>query len=246
MLVILGQTRNPLMFDILCELEHRRALKANRRALRGLFLCMFLSFLFGFAYHSAAAAADSPSQSVASAGAGSHFAIADFDGDRRLDFASVQAGASSSGTANYSIQLRLTTAGRQSIQLLAPAGGLSIEARDVNGDSAIDLVLTTAWFRHPVAIFLNNGHGGFSRAEPAGFPGAFSASKTNWLSTTKLATDAVGVPTQSGPSICAEERDSPHERSPEGFVPSASAGFPVNSFLISRAGRAPPFEVSHL
>jgi hypothetical protein len=246
MLVVLAQTRNLLMSDIVRQLDHRRVHKDSRRALRGLLLCICLSLTLGFAGHSAAGATDIPSQPVASAGAGSHFAIADFDGDCRPDLASVQGGANRSGTAHYWIQLRLTTAGRQSIQLLAPAGGLSIEARDVNGDNAIDLVLTTVWFKHPVAIFLNNGHGGFSRAEPAAFPGAFRAPNTNWLSTTNLATDAIGVPTQSGPSLCAEQRDSLQERSPAEFVPPSSAGFPVNSFLISRAGRAPPSEVPHL
>src|SRR5271170_3994083 len=66
------------------------------------------------------------------------------------------------GRTNYSVQLHLSSVGQHSIQLVAPAGGLQIEARDVNGDDAIDLVLTTAWLKQPVAIFLNDGHGSFS------------------------------------------------------------------------------------
>jgi hypothetical protein len=237
-----------MMFDIARKVDRQKDLRNKRRALRGLFLWISLSLLFGSAGQGAAEAANTENRPVASGGTGSRFAIADFDGDRRPDLARVQAGAASdaSGTADYSIQLQLTAAGPESIQFLAPAGGLEIEARDVNGDHAIDLVLTTAWFKHPVAIFINDGHGSFSRAEPAAFPGAFSESRTNWLSTTILATDVAGVPTQSSASICADQQHSPHERSPARFVPLCNPGFQVSPFLVSQAGRAPPFELPHL
>lgn len=160
--------------------------------------------------------------------------------------ASVQAGANIAGSTNYRIHLELSAVGQQSIQLVAPAGGLLIEARDVNGDHALDLVLTTAWFRQPVAIFLNDGHGGFSRSEPTSFPGAFSESNTNWVSITNLVTDAVGVPPQSGSGIYATRKDLLHDRSPAGSIPPSTVGFPVNHFAVSQPGRAPPFEVPHL
>jgi hypothetical protein len=171
--------------------------------------------------------------------------IADFDGDLRSDLASVQSGLTSYGTTDYCIQLQLTAAGHQSIRLFAPAGGLRIEARDVNGDHAVDLVLATAWSNQPVAIFLNDGHGSFSRVEPTAFPGAFSDSKTNLASDSNLAKDTVGVPPQSGAGIHTEEKDLIHEVSKAELIPPSSVGFPVSPFLISHAGRAPPLEVSH-
>jgi hypothetical protein len=108
------------------------------------------------------------------------FAVADFDGDVRPDLATIESGSNHAGATDYWVQLRLTTAGHQSIRLLAPAGGLWIEARDVNGDQAVDLVLTTAWFNQPVAILLNDGHGRFSRVQPATFSAAFGDSGPDW------------------------------------------------------------------
>jgi hypothetical protein len=205
-----------------------------------------LLFFLGLVGGSAAAGVNVQIPSVTSLGSGPQFAIADFDGDFRPDFVSIQAGAIIPGGANYWIQLQLTSAGRQSIELVAPAGGLLIEARDVNGDHAVDLVLATAWFRQPVAIFLNDGHGSFSRAEPTAFPGAFSNSKTNWLSGSNLSTDTVGVPPQSGAGVRTEEKEILRYGLRAGSIQASSAGFPVHPFLVSQPGRAPPSEVFYL
>ncbi len=182
---------------------------------------------------------------VTSVGPGPQFAIADFDGDVRPDLASIQAGPNSSGTTNYLIQLQFSAIGRQSIRLVAPAGGLRIEARDVNGDHAVDLILASAWFNQPIAVLLNNGHGSFSRAEPAAFPGAFSESKTMWAPVIYQPAEVFGIPSQSGPGICPVVTCLPHRRSPARPNPPSSSGFLVSLFLISHAGRAPPSEVPH-
>jgi hypothetical protein len=203
-------------------------------------------FLCGLAGHGTSNAAQTASGRVTAAGPGLRFAIADFDGDLHPDLATVQAGHSIAGASNYRIQLQLSAAGRQSIQVDAPAGGLLIEARDVNGDLSVDLVLTTIPFRQPVAVLLNDGHGRFSLSAPTAFPGAFSESKADWASAPNLATDAVGVPPQLDAGICTERNNLLPYRSPSGFVPPPSAGFPVSPFLFSQAGRAPPSEVSHL
>jgi len=221
-----------------------RARRTPRNSILGASVLLLLLGLIGGG--GAAANTDIQNQPVTAAGPGLPFAIADFDGDTRPDLASVQSSASGSSNTNYRIQLQLSETGRQSIELVAPAGGLRIEARDVNGDHAVDLVLTTAWFREPVAIYLNDGHGRFSRAEPDAFPGAFSGSKTNWTSTADLAADAVGVPPQSGAGIRTPESDSLHDKTPQRLIPPSSAGFPIRPFLVSQPGRAPPSEVSYL
>jgi hypothetical protein len=182
---------------------------------------------------------------IASPGMGPQFAIADLDDDVRPDLASIQAGGSGSGTSDYWIELQLSTFGHRSIQLVAPAGGLRIEARDVNGDHSVDLVLATAWFGRPVAIFLNDGHGSFSQVESTTFPEAFSESKTNWESASIKAIEALGIPPQSQSSFCSEAKSSNRRRSSTGRFAPLSSAFLVSPLLISQAGRAPPSEVPH-
>jgi len=207
---------------------------------RSLFLLFFAGLLGG-----AAAAADVPIAHAASLGTDLSFSIGDFDGDSKPDLASVQAGKGDLTRTDYWVQLQLSVAGRQSFQIVAPTGGLQIVSRDVNGDHALDLVLTTRWLRQPVAILLNDGHGNFSRVETADFPEAFSESKTSWSSTTDHAIDAVGVPPQSREDICSEAELFLHLRSQARFAPSSDSRFGAGPFLISHLGRAPPFEVSH-
>lgn len=215
----------------------------NCRALRDLFLLISLSVLFGLAGRSTAGAADIQNGPVTSVGPGPQFAIADFDGDLRPDLASIQAGSNSSGTTNYWIQLQLSAVGRQAIRLVAPAGGLQIEARDVNGDHVVDLVLSTAWRRQPVAVLLNNGHGSFSRVEPTEFSGAFTDSTTNWSCSSNQASQAVGIPPQPRSGVCSEATNRSDARRPAESVRASNSGFLLDSFLVVYAGRAPPSEV---
>ena len=113
----------------------------------------------------------------------SAFAIADFDGDRKPDLATVEIqGGSSSSTTRYSIRFRLTAGATQSFGVSAPAGGLQIMARDVNGDDALDLLISTAWLHQQVAVLLNDGHGNFTLAKPSAFPTAVWESAADWES----------------------------------------------------------------
>jgi hypothetical protein len=216
---------------------------ANRRYL--LLRFVVSSLFFGLVFGATPARARAENSPATSLGPGLTFAIADFDGDRHPDFASIEARQNRPGSSDYSIQIDLSEVGRQSIHLVGPVGGLLIEARDVDGDRTIDLVVSTAWRKQPVAIFLNDGHGSFSRAEVAAFPGALSECETKFVSASNPAADALGVSRQAGAGICPEENDSGFERSPACLILFLSAGFPSDSFLTSHSGRAPPCEVRH-
>ena len=207
---------------------------------RSLCLLFFAGLLSG-----AAAAAGVPNAPTISLGTNLSFSVADFDGDSRPDLASVQAGKSDSLRTDYWIQLQLSAAGRQTFRIVAPMGGIQIASRDVNGDNALDLVLTSARLRQPVAILLNDGRGTFSRVDPGAFPEAFSESNASWGSTTDHATDVVGVPPQSRHDICSETDLFLYLRSRSGFTTSSDLRFGIGSFLTLHLGRAPPFEVSH-
>ena len=178
---------------------------AKRLLLR---LLILLSF-FGVVEWNASAKAvvqNSPTRSV---GQGLPFAVADFDGDFRFDLASIEAWPNNSGTTDYWIQLQLSATGRQSIRFVGAPGGLRLEARDVNKDRAVDLVLVGAWSREPVAILLNDGRGGFSRVEPTAFPEAFTNPATTWSSATDQAMGAFDVPLQSRAGACWNPRALP-------------------------------------
>jgi len=205
-----------------------------------LYLLLFVGLLAG-----AASAADAPGAHGASPGRNLSFSVADFDGDSKPDLASVEYGTSDSTRTDYLIQLQLSAAGRQSFRLAAPTGGLQIVARDVNGDHALDLVITTTWLGQPVAILLNDGHGHFSRVDSDAFPGAFRESDIGWNSSTQHQIEAVGVPPQSRDEICLGTAHFLHLRAHTGLAPGARSQFGIGSFLMSHRGRAPPSAVSH-
>jgi hypothetical protein len=224
-------------FDFLAVLRHCRATRRYILA-RALILSLFLVVVGGSAW----AGEDVQNLPAPSVGPGLPFAIADLDGDLRPDFASIQTGSNNSGGTDYWLQLHLA-AGQQSIRLVAPSGGLVIEARTLKGRVAADLVVTTAWFRQPVAIFLNDGHGSFSRAKLTTYYGASCDAGTNWGVASDQSGNAVGVLPQSRTAACLKARSLPNFRQHEYLIPVLSAGFSLGSFQVSHAGRAPPLEV---
>ena len=150
------------------------------RAARGALL--ILCFALAVAARTNAAALPNQS-SNASPAFNSYFAIADFDGDRKPDFATVEVQNGNSGSVTqYSIRFHLTAGASQSFGVSAPAGGLQIVARDVNGDDALDLLVSTAWLHKQVAVLLNDGHGNFTLAKPEAFPAAIWSATTLWAS----------------------------------------------------------------
>jgi len=170
---------------------------------------------------------------------GSRFAVADFDGDVRPDVARIEIGAINSTYENYSVQFDLSSSGRKSIQLFAPQGGLVIEARDVNRDNAVDLVLTTAWLRQPVAVLINDGHGNFSRVEPNEFPGAFNQPRHKLSAPVETQWDSISTP-PSKIAVNIEPCGPLHSRPPTELVFAPSTNFFLSSFPASLFGRAPP------
>jgi hypothetical protein len=222
-------------FGVLVRLSERCA---TRRYF--VFAALILFILLGLPGGNARASADGRNAPVATLGPNLQFAIEDFDGDLRPDIASIQAGQSGISRTDYWIHLQLSAAGRQFILVVGPVGGLAIEARDVNGDRAIDLVLVTAWHREPVAILLNDGHGNFSHVEPTAFPEAFGEPAAGWTPGLGRAIDVVGVAGEPRAGTCAETKARMDAGSHADRVPRLRAGSLLDTLVVAHAGRAPP------
>src|ERR1700679_132859 len=214
----------------------RPAFAAFARTLLLLFLvtCAIAGALARTEPPAATTSADVPRPSCSAVGPGLQFAVADFDGDQRPDLVGVQAGQGSVARTNYWIQLQLSAAGQQTISLVAPSGGLQIAARDVNGDRIPDLILTTTWLSQPVAIFINDGHGTFTRLETSAFPEAFRESRSGWNSSTNLTAEVVGVPPPSRAGVCIAVARLPHAGSKAGAASLSRPEFFSSHFLFSQ------------
>jgi hypothetical protein len=208
---------------------------AERSAI--LWVCLFVS-VCGFTGRAWAKPADAFRVPVTSIGPGLPFAIADFDGDHHPDIAYVGAGQGSLGNS-YCVDFQLSSKGRSCFHLFAPAGGLFVEARDVNGDHAVDLVVSTAWFRQPVAVLLNDGHGSFTAVTPAAFPDAFQQIVAASFCSQQRAENPIGVLAQSRLGVCAGTPRSQPPSVTRFRSPFASAIFLSSDFL-ANPGRDPP------
>lgn len=175
-----------------------------------------------------------------------HFAIADFDGDRIPDLATVQTeGAGSSAHTRYSIRFELTAGLPQIIGVTAPAGGLQIIARDVNGDKMLDLLVSTEWLHQPVAILLNDGHGKFTLCDSAAAREFLCASEESWNPPSMEFKDAAAAVLSRSFAQDAELRaghSSQHQSC--WTLVSANSHRAVFSEAFSSQGRAPPSFVS--
>jgi len=175
----------------------------------------------------------------------SHFAIGDFDGDNQPDLATVQSGLDRSGT-RYWIRLEFGTGLRDGIGVTAPSGGLHITSRDVNGDHFLDLVVSTAWQHHPVAVLLNDGHGKFTLRDPALFPRAVLDCDLSWAPACSDIKDAAAaILTRTFSGACGVDGLAASAHSFRGLVASEDSPDFLCSANGSVFGRAPPC-ISHI
>lgn len=166
-----------------------------------LILCLVL-----FTWHPVAAA---PQRDVvdkdAVGAAGINFAIADFDGDSLPDFASVQPGLAVAAQTSYRIHFSFSLGQQSSFTVTAPTGGLQIASRDVNGDTFLDLIISTRIANEPVAVLLNDGRGNFHLAQREAFAWAIWEARSEWRARTACWDDIAPAMASTGwaARICA-------------------------------------------
>jgi len=173
----------------------------------------------------------------------SQFAFGDFDGDRRSDLATVEIVRVGSLRSRYWISFQLSRGRLQTIGVTAPSGGLALIARDVNGDSALDLVLVTAWRHKPVAVLLNDGTGNFAVADAGKLAINLIPSGSRLGTGSQRIEDRGALPGQSYfRKILAAKRLAP---AAQGLRLSFSGSLDIATslFLSSFSGRAPPLSI---
>lgn len=112
------------------------------------------------------------------------------------------------GAYRYRVDVRLSTDLNTTFDVdSGVAGGLHISARDVDGDRDLDLVITSEFGREPVGIWINDGHGAFTRGRPETYIGSVWQETDHSLETPRRpagTTAAVGFP--AGSSIAEPAR----------------------------------------
>jgi hypothetical protein len=167
-------------------------------------------------------------------------AMADFTGDTHPDLATVEVERFDSSIAHYWIEIRLTEGGHQILRLTAPFGGLLITPRDVTGDGNLDLVVRSAKSHAPVAVFLNDGSGHFSKADLAAFTNVLRDGTSQFGFTTQQT--YLGAPLACLESYTAECPTGSLRslREQKGSLPSSGHRAASQRFLSSGTNRAPP------
>jgi hypothetical protein len=170
-----------------------------------------------------------------------HFVIADFDGDQKPDFATVNVDQSHIEVAEYSIHLQLSHGLGSSIGLMAPAGGLQLFSRDVNGDDILDVVVRTALDSNLVAVLINDGDGKFTVAQPEMFPELQSEPGTRFVSETRRLVERILLLPSRGfvGDYCGSEITQRVKTVAEALRPKKIQDF-SNFFCHSKLGRSPP------
>ena len=218
----------------------RKIANVARVSLSPLCLCVFAMLLGG----NAAEAAQGTSGETS--GFSPRFAIADFDGDQKPDLATVQVERDAASGTRYSIRLQLSASEESAIGITGPQGGLELVARDVNGDDAMDLGVTTAMDSHFVAVLLNDGHGKFTLAKPGAFPSIESDEGIRLVAAQEPAEECAALQftwSTFGIEVLDDSGTGLEQKSKFSLVGDYNANLP--GVRAGKSGRSPPVSVFH-
>lgn len=97
--------------------------------------------------------------------------LGDFDGDHQPDLARAEILDLKSPDNRYRVNVTLSRGSVSSFEFhLAHSAGVNIEARDIDGDHDLDLVITSGVFHKPVGLWVNDGAGTFTPVDSSLYP----------------------------------------------------------------------------
>ena len=206
-----------------------RRINPRPGSLRVFLLVLFGSFL-------ACIPAQASNVSLLATGSRLPFAIDDFDGDLRPDVATVQRVSNNSSNTIYKVQLEFSAGVLQSIHLVGPTGGGRIVTRDVNGDDTSDIIVSSVWREESFAVFLNDGRGAFSLADPASIPRVFGGSEKTLNDNLPPQTDSFAIRPQSPIEDFSGSRYLLHPSPAAGSITRANSVSFLSGLLVSLPG----------
>ena len=208
-------------------------------AVASLYVCSLLFLLLGILGH--LDRPDTRSGKNLIAQGAMRFAIADFDGDSQPDTATIRIAQDSSPWAEYFLELRLSSGARPAIGIVGPAGGLRVTPQDVNGDKIADLVVTSAFDAHFVAILLNDGKGNFRQVASSDFPNVAKDPESRLLSVDDSGEFQLTLGQKRDTDDRQAASDSSEGLPEKGARLTGSAAVAIlNARVDSRGSRAPP------
>jgi len=93
------------------------------------------------------------------------WAVADFNGDHRLDLITASSTRNFSGTYTHSIEVALGGSESGSLSFASADAHIRLQVRDVDGDHDADLVVLGAISAKPIDLWINDGAGNFQHGD---------------------------------------------------------------------------------
>jgi hypothetical protein len=135
-------------------------------------------------------------------------ALGDLDGDHNLDVANRRKTGLTEAVYSYQVDLKLGS------KFFPPAltlcskenAELNLEALDVDGDHDLDLVITARLTGNSVGVWINDGSGHFTKADPAQFGSFFQTHSGSLTSAESVPTGEVVSPPHHSRVVLADRR----------------------------------------
>ena len=172
---------------------------------------------------------------------GSTLAVADFDGDNKLDGAVILKPGLSMAPGSFQIDLHFTGRNNTNIVFQTPESQITVAALDIDHDGDIDLVIEQSLTRKRLQVWINDGHGNFEQGRVEDYPSVVRSVPNAIQSSERVDLPVISLPTQrrfeTMLMACHIAGRPPSENS---FANSSNDLFPNNQAYSLKPSRAPP------